>query len=241
MLNVLLPYPAGYDYDSVGVTYEARTFDKYEGHTFSDHDNVEKVNCVPTPYGLLVDMTVFSAALYGNSSTYCNYSVAVLPTAPAQQNVTYVVIDGEGTVFGQYMQFDATDLQIAANAGYVIDSIVVNGAAQELQSRNQHVVNLNDGVNLVKVTFVEYSVFCEEQEAGYYSPASKLDNVGGGETNPSEQPSTSPDQGGNEGGNGGASSKPGFSCNFGGAIGAGNIALIVACLAIVGVGKSVLR
>lgn len=249
-VNVLFPYPAGYGYNSVGVTYEARVFDKYEGHTFSDHDEVDSMYCIATPYGLLLDLSAFNSSTYGNSTNTCNYAIiAKSGTDQSADKAVITVINGNGISAGASIQvFNSgnASVQVASDNGFVIDSVTVNGVKQDITSRSEVAVNVNydtaDSATVVEVNLIASATFNAEQQDGWYSVNSKLDAPSGGgneSPSPSTEPSTSPDNGGN-GGNGGTT-KPSFSCNFGGAIGAGNLALVAICVVLVGIGKGFIR
>ena len=134
-------------------------------------------------------------------------------------------------------------VQVASDNGFVIDSVTVNGVKQDITSRSEVTVNVNydnaDSATVVEVNLIASATFNAEQQDGWYSVNSKLDAPSGGgneSPSPSTEPSTSPDNGGN-----GGTTKPSFSCNFGGAIGAGNLALVAICVVLVGIGKGFIR
>ena len=232
-INVVFPYPAGYSYTTANTVYEALVFDKYEGHQLSLHRDVDSIECIPTPYGLVVDLAAFDASPYNNSSDYCNYAILAKSGTTSEKNVV-TIIEGNGSVNGAYIQTFSSGsvyVQSAPNLGALIDGATINGAKINLVDRLGMMTAIDyataETTTIVKVTYLDQNSFAWEQDNGLYSQNSQLEIPDPGPSPTPSDPAGDPDNGGNEGG----------GCFASGAITAGNFILIAGCLLFAGIGK----
>lgn len=164
-VKVKVGFPAGYGPEDEGVTFKAYHFKRdAQGNVIG----VEEIDCVVTPYGLIITCESFSP-----------FTIAAVEkdetTTSQQKSVIATTSDG-GTVTGadlndakilKLSDGDSKTLSIKPNEGYEIESVTVCGKDIAVTDKNAMNITVSyddaDANNIVHANFVAKSV--AEKEA----------------------------------------------------------------------------
>ncbi|MCH5142893.1 MAG: hypothetical protein J1G07_04205, partial [Clostridiales bacterium] len=172
-VRIGIGFPEGFTYDDSmdGVVFEAYHFIRDAQNNVVD---VEKLEVTVTPLGLIIMVYSFSpfaiVVKHGEAPVNADKTVIISNTAGG---TAYANIDGkQSNLFTLKEQDESRKVTINANAGYVIETVKVNGDVVELNENNLTAYSLNldydnlDAQNVVEVKFVSAQVKAKEEERG---------------------------------------------------------------------------
>ena len=163
-VQVLVGFPDGCGPDDAGTTYKAYHFKRDAAGNVS---GVEEIDCVVTPYGLIVTCDAFSPFLVA----------AVESDEPIVEKTVILSATEGGTVTGDTMtalaEGESASFAAAAEEGYVIESITVCGKSIPITDSSSMEFSVSYGDvgtnNLIQVQFVHQSVIDKEEDRGEVS------------------------------------------------------------------------
>lgn len=167
-VTIYLGFPEGYGPESEGVTFKVYHFIQNNGVV----TGIEEIDCVVTPYGLMVTCDSFSP-----------YAVAVVEKNGEEVSSKSIVIHAEenGSILGLDTSIitlepnEEVTYKAKANSGYQIDKLSILGKeVKEATGLEEYDViikydDLKDSVNIVNATFVSDEIIRNEVERGEVS------------------------------------------------------------------------
>lgn len=162
-VKVSIGFPAGYGPEDEGVTFKAYHFMKDDDGNVT---GVEEIPCVVTKYGLIVMCNSFSP-----------FAVAAVRADGAQTEKAVVITRSTGGTVSDSEQLltlsagDTHTLDIAADAGFVIDSVTVGGKRVAVTDKTAMQLTVSyedfaDADGIVDVIFAAESVVAQEEARG---------------------------------------------------------------------------
>ena len=172
-VRIGIGFPEGFTYDDSmdGVVFEAYHFIRDAQNNVID---VEKLEVTVTPLGLIIIVYSFSpfAIVVKHGETPVNTDKTVI-ISNTSGGTAYANVDGKkSNMFSVKESNKTSEVTINANAGYVIETVKVNGEVVELNKNNLTAYSLNldydnlDAQNVVEVKFVSAQVKAKEEERG---------------------------------------------------------------------------
>ena len=172
-VRIGIGFPEDFTYDDAmkDVTFIAYHFVRDAQNNVVE---VEELEVTITPLGLIILVKSFSpfaiVAVKGETPVSTDKTVIISNTAGG---TAYANIDGKkSNMFSVTESNKNRVVAINANAGYVIETVKVNGDVVELNENNLTAYSLNlnydklDAQNLVEVKFVSEQVKAKEEERG---------------------------------------------------------------------------
>lgn len=160
-VRVSLGFPEGYGPEDAGVTFKAYHFMKDDNGNVT---GVEEIPCIITQYGLIIECRSFSpfavVAVEDDGTQSSAKSFAVVSTTGGQ------VSGGEGIV--SLAEAESRTLMITPDAGYVIESVSVDGKAVDVTASGMELAvgyeDISGSSAIVEVNFTAESVIQKEAE-----------------------------------------------------------------------------
>ena len=172
-VRIGIGFPEGFTYDDSmnGVVFKAYHFIRDEQNNVVE---VEDLEVTVTPLGLIILVHSFSpfaiVAIKDETPVSTDKTVIISNTAGG---TAYANIDGKKSNMFSVTESNKTrEVAINANAGYLIETIKVNGEVVELNENNLTAYSLNldydnlGAQNLIEVKFVSAQVKAKEEERG---------------------------------------------------------------------------
>lgn len=153
-------FPEGYGPNDAGVTFKVYHF-RRDANGDIDPEQTQELDCVVTPYGLVVTVTDFSP-----------FAVVVLPEEESAEKAVYARTAGvggtlEGSGIAKVKEGESAVYAFRPDEGYAVDFVTLNGKEVAVKD-NALTIAYNDLAknNVLEVSFASERVLSREAEEG---------------------------------------------------------------------------